>query len=465
MATLSPLSPAATPTVGGEIKKLRQGRGLSLRGLAALAHVHVSSLSRWEAGGRTPALPELDATLAALAASEAQKRAILRLMDAPRALVRLRALDETGTEAVASGGGGDLLWAMRKRRGWTQAEVARAAGIAQAQVAWWERGEAWPDATKLHTLCWVLHAAPEEVEALTRRADRGRGELRGQREWRDGWGEHEWGVYVSGLLSQPPPDALADLAFIGIEQTLAQRARLQPFAATLLPDVYAIHARHHLYRNKPEIALRWAERGFSLLRQRRSWQAQAPPYQPLWFGNVLILSSRAGQGPRPARLRQGVKMLRDWLPALERNEVAGSAAVRESQGAHYAWGQMALAQARAMLGQTDEAVRLGKEACLRAERLRPSEGFMRWRDYADLLRRAGQPAHALKALAQSQAQVVWEWASPDTVARHTLIEARCLDALDDTAGAREKAREAEQLIASHDLRHLQNTLHHLTDTL
>jgi len=132
------VTPAETQTVGGQIKGLRQSRGLSLRQLARAAGVSAVTLSRWEAGRNLPGTQELGAVLRELEANGVQKRLILRQMQTPRAVLQLRSLD--GTSAFTPLGG-DLLWAMRQRRGWTQAETARVAGVTQAQVARWEHGD------------------------------------------------------------------------------------------------------------------------------------------------------------------------------------------------------------------------------------------------------------------------------------------------------------------------------------
>lgn len=112
-------------TVGSALARLRHDAGFSQSTLSRLADVSNSTLSRWERGTHLPSLPELDAVFAALHADDRQRAAILELMPAPRGLRRLR---ETQGGALPPNGG-DLLWAMRQRKGCTQAEIARAVGV------------------------------------------------------------------------------------------------------------------------------------------------------------------------------------------------------------------------------------------------------------------------------------------------------------------------------------------------
>lgn len=65
--------------------------------------------------------------------------------------------------------GGELLRALRLRSGVTQEDAARAVGVTREQLSRWERGERWPDAQKLHALCYALGASLDETLHLTTR--------------------------------------------------------------------------------------------------------------------------------------------------------------------------------------------------------------------------------------------------------------------------------------------------------
>ena len=133
-------------------------------GLAQKAGVHASTLSRWEAGQRQPSLHELERILEALGASSLQRIEVLRGVEAPRAIRRLRELSPQRSPTVS----GDLLRAMRMRQGWTQAETATRIGVSQGRLSKWECSEDWPSTERLHTLCYTLQAHAEEVVLLTR---------------------------------------------------------------------------------------------------------------------------------------------------------------------------------------------------------------------------------------------------------------------------------------------------------
>jgi transcriptional regulator with XRE-family HTH domain len=114
----------------------------------------------------------LEAVLNALGASDIQRRKAQERLRTPTSVLRLR--EETAArhrELVEVAGtapqGGDLIRAMRLRKGWNQATLAEKMGISQATVVRWERAERWPDTQTLHTLCYLLEALEEELTALT----------------------------------------------------------------------------------------------------------------------------------------------------------------------------------------------------------------------------------------------------------------------------------------------------------
>ena len=403
MATLSAL-PESLSTVGQEIRRLRQARGLSLRGLARLAGISASALSRWEAEKRLPNIPELDAVLNALETSEPQKRAVLRLINAPRAVQRLRAFG--GDAPSYLGGGGDLLWAMRQRNGWTQAQTAQAAGVTQAQIARWESGDVWPDAAHLHRVCWCLNAGAKEIAALTgiERGEALSGVLPNAAQK---WDEEAWRNFVVRLLFYPPPDATVELTLIATEQHLLRRAytaAYSGFAPRLLAHVYAIHARHYMYRGQNRQAAFWGERGIAQM-QTLTASGLRPDGEAFWFGSVLASASYAGQNKRPSGLHQAVRVLQKWLPALD------------ARDSHFSWGHISLARHLNNMGRTKEAVAIANSVCQKAEHEAPIESFLRRRDFAGILLDAGQPVRALRVL---ESLHFTNATSPDTVVR-TLV--------------------------------------------
>lgn len=63
--------------------------------------------------------------------------------------------------------GGDLLRAMRLRKGWTQQQTAAQVGVVRTAVAHWERGERLPSTEQIQALCDALEAREEELIVLT----------------------------------------------------------------------------------------------------------------------------------------------------------------------------------------------------------------------------------------------------------------------------------------------------------
>lgn len=158
--------------IGSYLQQLRTKQGLTTTQLAQKAGIRQATLSEWQSGKRQPRLPELNAVLTALNASDAQKRMAWESLRTPACLLRLReGTAQTHQELVDMAGtaphGGDLLRAMRQRKGWTQTTLAEKMNVSQATVVRWERAERWLDTQSLHTLCYLLGAREEELIALT----------------------------------------------------------------------------------------------------------------------------------------------------------------------------------------------------------------------------------------------------------------------------------------------------------
>ena len=446
MATLSPTASNPPETPGDAIKELREKRGLSLRRLALLSGVSASALSRWEAQKRTPSIPELEAVLKALEASPKQKRTVLQTISAPRALVRLREIG-AGTHLR---GIGDLLWALRQRKGWTQTQTARAAHLTQAQIARWEKNDALPKAADLHALCWCLNARAEEIAVLTNPDQGGIFVRRGFTDAPMHWDMRQWDDHIYCLLYYPPPPEVFELFCIVAEQRLIQSLSRHSTAKLFLAEVYAAHARYHMERYQEKQANHWGMRGQALLRQQ-AFPAKSPTGRATaWFGNVLASAAYFGQSKRPQSVRRAVRLLHNYLPTLS------------IEDAHYPWAQIALARNLGKLDRIEEAIDIGSAACKKAEIVGPSEGFMRWRDYADILLRLQKPVQALDALNQSRTQRDLSRLNPDANARHRLMEADCFLAMNDPARADEKIREADTYIKTHGLWYLHTERDRLT---
>jgi transcriptional regulator with XRE-family HTH domain len=159
-------------TIGVWLQQARLQRGVSQYALAQRAHLSPSTINRWERGVTRPSVYELEQALQALGASSAERLEALRLLDAPRALVTLQQL--TRQQPHPSGELnppllGDLLGALRRRQGWSVAQVAAALHVSERSVRGWERSQAIPSDEHLHALCYVLQATPDEVAFILTR--------------------------------------------------------------------------------------------------------------------------------------------------------------------------------------------------------------------------------------------------------------------------------------------------------
>jgi transcriptional regulator with XRE-family HTH domain len=407
-------------------------------------------LSRWESGKRVPAISELEAVFSALEATEPQKRALLERIHAPRAVQSLRLLTQTPASLYATYTGADLLWAMRQRKNWTQAQTAQVAGVSQAQIAWWEGGKTWPQTDRLHRLCFALGALPDEVAFLTS----GHFSLGSPETAGVNWDNERWVLYIYSLLNYPPPVPLIPLTHLLAERRLALLALTEPdreaFASRCLVDVYAVHARHHEFHGQMQQAARWAERGLSLFRKAR-WIPQVSIEQTaLWFGNVLTRAACFAHNNRPAGLRQAARLLQTYLPALTPNDP------------HLAWGQATLGGYFASLQWSDEALVLGQKACAMAEQVGDFEALMRWRDFTRTCLKAGRLEQAAQAFAQTETILQDLNAPPDTQARQHLLGAECFHALGDSVNANERSQRVKQIIIAENLDYLEPELSRIT---
>jgi len=421
------LASSSVPVPGAfpeQLAALRRQRNLSLRGLARRAGVSHDALGAWERGERLPRLPELEAALTALGVAPAERLRLIALVPAPRA----RAAAKVGVQPIGPmPGGGDLLRAMRGRRGLTQADAARSAGVSQGRLARWEQSENWPTVERMHHLCSALGASAEETAALVG----GRGALPG---WDEAEDAEAWSC-KGGTASPDDPlgclikrtyfhaDALRDLRSLSLERALWLRARDSEAFRSHLHDACAYRARAMMEEGRFSEVGAYADRTWKLARQGYGMSQ-------FWAWGV-IASATTLRRSSAVRCTQAADLLASMVPQL-------------LPGENQAWMLSDLAVAMAESGRADEALRASAQAQDLAERLSaPEELLFRRRDHAILLAALGRHGEALDVLETATRLSQF---GADPIVRHYLLAAACHLGLRNAGAAQECLTPALALI-------------------
>jgi transcriptional regulator with XRE-family HTH domain len=230
-------------SIGEFLRDLRKSQRLTLAQAGERASVSPVTLSRWETGQFQPRLPELDALLYALGVTPAQRTQALSLIDAPRAVARLREEAEARLPDLVELAGhapatGDLLRALRHRRRLSFEQVAAQMRVHSATVRRWEASEAAVPEERLAELCRVLGAAPEEQEALAKRRLHLWTPIAANRRTLDALEEQVRRMYGRVHSGER---VLMDLRFLALEAQLWPLAARNALARCLLAKAYAFH--------------------------------------------------------------------------------------------------------------------------------------------------------------------------------------------------------------------------------
>lgn len=389
--TTAATSTDSTSDWGTFVRTLRTARNISLSGLANRAGVAKSTLSRWEAGRALPRLAELESLLGALDASPDQRRRALEMIDAPRALIKIREVDrhvasQADADMVQAPAVGDLLRAMRVRRGRTVEEIARALGVSARSVRAWEHSDAWPVAEHLHSLCRLLDAAPSEVTALT-----------AGNSWMNALDPlpatvsldtlDQIGVYREELLHpsggySAEAERIKDLAYLALLARLVPLASQYPAARAELLNTYAGYATWLSLQHRLGEAGRYAERALEMKNPKG-------PQAPEWFRAAVISSHATVHGGRHSSMAAAIRVA---TPLLE--SILPIAATDSPQ--YGAWILSKLASLDYHIGQETSAldrVIQAREIAMTLEN--PREYYLRCYDQARMLVRLGRADEAL----------------------------------------------------------------------
>jgi transcriptional regulator with XRE-family HTH domain len=292
--------------LGAYLRELRTSRQVALSRLAERAQISRTTLTRWEAGGSQPRLPELEAVLTALGTSAAERERTLAMIQAPRAVRRLREETTTATlrgslEDAAMPTGGDLLRAMRRRRGLSLEQVADRLRLTPGTVSRWEQGKTFPPLDRREALFDLLGAHPGEREALS---SRGLQLFVPRAEEPISLERLEWQLLVLQECVGRGEKTLMDLRLLTLEAQIWPLAGRTRAARKLLSRAYVLHGCWLGSWGRAAESGRCAERALDLVR----WEFQPEPF---WV-EAIILAAHCSAAARPER---AAERLRLWLDA------------------------------------------------------------------------------------------------------------------------------------------------------
>jgi transcriptional regulator with XRE-family HTH domain len=412
---------------GAFVRGLRRARGLTLEQAAQASGIGRVTLNRWEGGAQRPRLREIEALLAALGAGAAERRQALTLLDTPEthAVVRdevIRIGERLGLGPQP--GGGDMLRAMRQRRGLSSDQAADLIGVSGRTIRRWERGEAWPPTDRLHALCKTLGAYEEEMVALT---------------------VGNFSVSLSPFDLPPSVDE--------VRHDLTQTHYRIQMGEELLVDLRCLPLEAQAWRLAAQ-----SETGRGVLRQALNSHATGLANRGHDEATLGILERvlELGPGSDPARpdhfwVHSGVSL------------ASGLLLVSPAGGARSAWGLLRslqgmtpLAEMKAWIlsvmadclvvqGAGEEALALGEESCRIAERANVGAWDQRRSAQADRLLRLGRPSEALDCL---------DGLKPNTPLfglGFSLSRTEALLGLGDMTGAEDSLRHIYATIETYDL--------------
>lgn len=160
-------------TLGERLKQLRQERGWTQEKLADKAQVTARVLRYWESSSQCPREMELESVLKALKATSKEKQQVYALLPETRTIRQMPNVIMSDSIPPSLPGQipgiGDLLRAMRHRRGWTQEQLAAEMKVSRTAILRWETTRNLPSEDLLERLCLLLNASLEEKDVLSAR--------------------------------------------------------------------------------------------------------------------------------------------------------------------------------------------------------------------------------------------------------------------------------------------------------
>ncbi len=396
--------------IGSYLQELRSKQGLTTKQLALKAGIRRATLSEWQSGKRQPRLFELEAVLNALGTSDAQKRQAQEYVRTPACVLKLRdKIADENKDFVQVAGmaphGGDLLRAMRLRKGWTQEAVAAGMGVSRATVVRWERGEGWLETPSLHTLCYLLGAQEEELTALML----GRFSLAEQQPpltEDDIWAQLQ---QIRDSRFSPSDYALEELRLLHLMAHAWSLAMRSDAGRIVLAGVAVVYADHLFLERRFGECRQFATRAMDLF-PHEHWRKYNDPARA---------AIRLAEAHASHMSQQGL----DCAISLLQHSLSHA-----SDASFTGWILSDLAQFHAAAGRTEEALRLGREALNVAAQLPHYDDYLhRHYDFIRLLLQAGRVEEAQERVLSHdhhsyfllvQAEVAQKAGMPSSALRH-----------------------------------------------
>lgn len=323
--------PGAPATFSEFFKRLRRTSGLSLGEIARISGVAKSTLSRWEAGLAEPDVPTLEAALGAFNSGRDLRIRGRALIKAPRGGAEPAPLKVFTENDVALPGSGDLLQALRMRKGLSAQEAARALGVSAPSLSRWETGARSPDFEFLSRAADLFGASTEDRSLLFRPSARHSAP--------PSYDELAEGVHGLSVQLRDGDFGAAELGAIMLQRQGMRLAEHDDRAVALVSRALALRA------------LTLGEQGRMKQSSDLAWQAiDLQPTGPLATSPstaVIIWSLFEGGGPQRAR-----RALEFALDIAERSE--GAVLIENYVLQLRLWGELKL---RAELERTFDVAR------------------------------------------------------------------------------------------------------------
>ncbi len=416
-------------SLGDWIRLAREAKGWSQNRLAHEAGVAGTTVNRWERGITRPSIPELEAVLRALGASEEQRRQALLLLNVRRAVKALEWVSASGEEHLPYDRPpllGDVIRAMRWRKGWSVADVAHALQTSERTVRAWEHSESLPSDELLHRLCFTLDASTEEVAILTSR------KLHLVVPTPDAPLEERFAQSLDEMryrLWHGESEGM-DLGFLTLMAQAWWLAQRNPHGEFWLGTVLIMHCQWLLHQLRVKEAERHAYPAWQVVRRQRAHARDMS-----WIIQAIargVMRDRAGQVVKPL---EGAQILRDWLPHTRQ--------WLEME----AWFLRSIAECLVVAHRDSEAIAISRSAlqvALRTEM--PVEHHIAQSAHAFVLLEAGQPQEALKHLSVSKE------VHPTVQVEDAILWCRALLAVGERQEALKWLQQVQEIAQRHHLR-------------